>query len=117
MNDDPYDEGARPVFSELDRKDFRGPKAAGGEGKSLPCGGARQATIPIAQGEEGLSVFDAGHVKPEDILPAFRPGSLVVSRDVEWLESFGLQVVNTPGDPGLPKLCRTTTRLFARETG
>jgi hypothetical protein len=71
----------------------------------------------LRQGEEGLSVFDAGHVKPEDILPAFRPGSLVVSRDVEWLESFGLQVVKTPDDPGLPKLLQDNHAIICAGNG
>ena len=58
----------------------------------------------LRHGEEGLSVFDARRVKPEDILPSFRPGSLVFALDVAWIESFGLRVVKTPGDPRLPKL-------------
>jgi hypothetical protein len=45
-------------------------------------------------------------VKPEDVLPSFRPGSLVFALDVKWIESFGLRVAKTPGDPQLPKLLR-----------
>jgi hypothetical protein len=71
----------------------------------------------LRQGEEGLSVFDARHVKPEDIVPAFRPGSSVLSQDVEWLESFGLQLVKTPGDPQLPKLLQDNHAIICPGKG
>jgi hypothetical protein len=71
----------------------------------------------LGQGEEGLSVFDARKVKPEDILPVFRPGSLVVSLDVEWFESFGLQVVKTPGESLLPKLLQDNHAIIGPGTG
>src|SRR4051812_10887567 len=60
----------------------------------------------LRQGEEGVSVFDARKVKPEDILPSFREGSLITTQDTEWIESFGLRVVKTPGDLQLPRLLR-----------
>jgi thiamine kinase-like enzyme len=71
----------------------------------------------LRQGEEGLSVFDARHVQPEDVLPAFRPGSLVVALEVEWLESFGLQVAKTPGEPRLPKLLQDNHAVICPGTG
>jgi predicted ThiF/HesA family dinucleotide-utilizing enzyme len=51
-----------------------------------------------------LSVFDAQSVNAEDILPHFREGSLVTTKDIEFVKSFGLDVVKTPGDASLPKL-------------
>jgi hypothetical protein len=71
----------------------------------------------LRQGEEGLSVFDAGKVQPEDVLPAFRPGSLVITLEVEWLESFGLQVVRTPGELRLPKLLQENHMVISPGTG
>ena len=60
----------------------------------------------LRQGEEGISLFDAEQVTEADILPSFRDGSLVATVEVATIESFGLNVVPTPGDPGLPELLR-----------
>jgi hypothetical protein len=57
----------------------------------------------LRQGEEGLSVFDASKVGPEDILPHFREGSKVVTKPIAMIESHGLTVKQTPGDPQLPQ--------------
>jgi hypothetical protein len=58
----------------------------------------------LRQGEEGLSGFDAEKVTPAEILPSFRAGSLITTQDISTIESFGLSVVKTPGDPTLPQL-------------
>jgi hypothetical protein len=60
----------------------------------------------LRSGEEGLSTFNADIVIPEDVLPHFRPGTLLTTQLVELIESFGLKVVKTPGDPMLPPLLR-----------
>jgi hypothetical protein len=60
----------------------------------------------LRQGEEGLSAFDAVKVTTSDIFPWFRPGSVTVTVEVARVESFGLQVVRTPGDLELPELLR-----------
>jgi hypothetical protein len=78
---------------------------------------AGKPRFQLRQGEEGVSVFDARIVQPEDVLPAFRPGSLVVALEVEWLESFGLQVVKTPGEPWLPKLLQDNHAIIGPGTG
>jgi len=71
----------------------------------------------LRQGEEGVSVFDARKVKPEDILPSFREGSLVTTQDTETIESFGLQVVKTPGDPRLPRLLQENHAVILAGNG
>jgi len=58
----------------------------------------------LRPGEEGLSVFDAQSVNAEDILPHFRPGSLITTKDIALIKSFGLNVIKTQGDPNLPTL-------------
>jgi hypothetical protein len=58
----------------------------------------------LRQGEEGLSAFDAEKVTPADILPSFRPGSLITTQEISTIEAFGLIVLKTPGDPKLPQL-------------
>ena len=58
----------------------------------------------LRQGEPAISVFDAQQVTEADVLPSFRPGSLIVTVDVSTIESFGLTVVKTPGDPILPEM-------------
>ena len=60
----------------------------------------------LRQGEEGISLFDAELVTPAEILPHYRPGSRVTTQEIATIESFGLKVVETPGDPGLPDLLR-----------
>jgi len=58
----------------------------------------------LRQGEEAISAFDAEKLTPADILPSFRPGSLIATQEISTIESFGLMVVRTPGDPKLPQL-------------
>ena len=97
---------------------------SGGEIVAQPPSGAEKRKVyrvveigkprfQLRQGEEGVSVFDAGRVQPENILPAFRPGSSVLALDVQWLESFNLQVVKTTGDSGLPKLLQDNHAIIA----
>jgi hypothetical protein len=71
----------------------------------------------LRKGEEGLSVFEASKVGPEDILPAFRPGSSVITLYVEGIEAFGLEVVNMPGDTSLPKLLQDNHSVICPSTG
>jgi hypothetical protein len=60
----------------------------------------------LRKGEEGLSLFDPGAVQPplteSEILDAFRPGSVLVMRDVAEIEARGLQVVAIRGAEALP---------------
>jgi hypothetical protein len=65
---------------------------------------AGKPRFQLRQGEEGLSVFDATNVTPAQILSSFRLGSLVTTVGTSMIESFGLRVVRTPGDPTLPRL-------------
>lgn len=55
----------------------------------------------LRKGEEGLSVFDSEVVQPPlpeaEVLAAFRPGSVVISRAVAEVEGKGLTVVAVPG--------------------
>jgi hypothetical protein len=67
---------------------------------------AGKPRFQLRQGEEGLSAFDAEKVTPADILPSFRTGSLITTQEIAIIESFGLSVVHTSGDPALPQLLR-----------
>jgi hypothetical protein len=58
----------------------------------------------LRKGEEAISVFDAEKATPADILPSFRSGSLISTHAISTIESFGLVVLHTPGDPKLPQL-------------
>ena len=57
----------------------------------------------LRPGEEGLSVFDANAVGPEDVLPHFREGSLLTTRQIAEIEKRNLQVLSTPGHESLPQ--------------
>ena len=65
---------------------------------------AGKPRFQLRPGEEAISVFDAEKVTPADILPSFREGSLIATNEISTIESFGLIVVHTPGDPKLPQL-------------
>ena len=65
---------------------------------------AGKPRFQLRQGEEAISVFDAEKLTPLDILPSFRPGSLIATPKISTIESFGLTVVHTPGDAKLPQL-------------
>jgi len=67
---------------------------------------AGKPRFQLRKGEEGLSVFDATKVTPAEILPSFRPGSLITTQEIATIESLGLSVVRTPGDPAFPRLLR-----------
>jgi hypothetical protein len=58
----------------------------------------------LRQAEEAISVFDAEKLTPVDILPSFRPGSLVATQKISTIESFGLIVAHSPGDAKLQQL-------------
>jgi hypothetical protein len=65
-----------------------------------------QPAFVLRKGEEGLSVFDPQSVEPaltdEEILDAFRPGSVVVHRPVSRIEELGMRVIPTEGADVLP---------------
>jgi hypothetical protein len=60
----------------------------------------------LRKGEDGLSVFDADVISPQDILPSFRPGSQLTTQQREFLESRGFKIRQTPGDESLPQILR-----------
>ena len=64
---------------------------------------AGKPRFQLRQGEEAISVFDAEKLTPVDILPSFRLGSLIATPAISTIESLGLIVVPTPGDPKLPQ--------------
>ena len=65
-----------------------------------------QPAFQLRKGEQGLSVFRIGAVEPpltdDEILGAFRPGSIVVHRSGSQIAAMGLQLVSSPGAPFLP---------------
>src|SRR5688500_2724326 len=65
---------------------------------------AGRPRFQLRRGEEAISVLDAEKLTPVDILPSFRPGSLIATQTIATIESFGLVVARTPGDPKLPQL-------------
>ena len=65
---------------------------------------AGKPRFQLRQGEEAISAFDAERLTPTDILPSFRPGSLITTQEISTIESLGLIVVHTPGDSKLPQL-------------
>ena len=68
----------------------------------------------LRKGEEGLSVFDLDGVAPplteDEILDAFRPGSIVVYRTVAEVTDLGLVLVPTDGADVLPGRLRAAHR-------
>jgi hypothetical protein len=60
----------------------------------------------LRRGEDGLSVFDPDAVDPpltgDEILDAFRPGSVLVYRTAAQVAGLGLAVVSTEGVDALP---------------
>lgn len=60
--------------------------------------------------ETGLSVFDPAVMDPplseEEILDAFRSGSVVVYRTIEQITALGLEVIPTEGADNLPERVR-----------
>jgi hypothetical protein len=56
----------------------------------------------LRSGEEGISVFDAEVLRPEQILPAFRAGSAITARQKQAITALGLVLVKTPGAAFLP---------------
>ena len=99
----------------------------GGRPQARPSGGEKRRIYRVVEaakprfrlrpGEEGLSVFDAGAVRPEDVLPAFRQGSSVIALEVGWVESFGLRVVKTPGETRLPAHLRDNHAIIGPGAG
>jgi hypothetical protein len=65
----------------------------------------------LRKGEEGLSVFDPDAVDPalgeDEILEAFRPGSIVVYRTKSRIEELGLVIAEVDGGDALPTRLRS----------
>lgn len=70
-----------------------------------------QPAFQLRKGEEGLSVFVPTAVDPplsdEEILAAFRPGSVVLRRTSSQVAEHGLALVPTPGADALPERLRS----------
>ncbi len=66
-----------------------------------------QPAFQLRKGEQGLSAFRIGAVDPpltdDEILAAFRPGSIVIHRTAKQVAAMGLQLASTPGAPNLPE--------------
>lgn len=66
-------------------------------------------------------MFDPAGVDPplseEEILDAFRPGSVVVYRTVEQITAVGLEVVPTEGAETLPDRVRSAHREIRPRSG
>jgi hypothetical protein len=64
----------------------------------------------LRKGEEGLSVFDPDMIvpplSPDEILDAFRPGSVLLYRRQERVVQLGLRVVASEGAGHLPDRLR-----------
>ncbi|MBP3959147.1 hypothetical protein J8F10_28210 [Gemmata sp. G18] len=75
----------------------------------------------LRKGEQGISVFDPAAVDPllseDEILAAFRPGSIVIYRSVAVIEEHGLQLEHTPGAESLPERLRTAHREIGPGVG
>lgn len=75
----------------------------------------------LRKGEEGLSVFDPAAVDPpltdEEILDAFRPGSVVVYRTVEQITALGLEIIPTEAAETLPLRLRMAHREIRPKPG
>ena len=69
-----------------------------------------RSAFQLRSGEEGLSVFDPERVDPPlteaEILDAFRPGSLLVSRSIPEIKAKGLTLVPIAGAEPLPPRLR-----------
>jgi hypothetical protein len=69
-----------------------------------------QRAFQLRAGEQGISVFDRERVEPaladDEVLAAFRDGSIVISCTKEEIEQKGLVLVATLGDESLPDRLR-----------
>lgn len=70
-----------------------------------------QPALQLRKGEEGLSVFAPDVLDPplseDEILAAFRPGSVALLRTSAQVAEHGLALVLTPGAETLPERLRT----------
>ena len=75
----------------------------------------------LRKGEEGLSVFDPDAVDPalteEEILDAFKPGSIVVLRSFSLIALLGLDIVACEGADTLPNRLRIAHRELRPSRG
>jgi hypothetical protein len=72
------------------------------------------SAFQLRKGEQGLSVFDPVGVDPpltdDEILDAFRPGSLLVYRTITQITSLGMRVVPSEGAESLPERLKAAHR-------
>lgn len=70
-----------------------------------------QRAFQLRAGERGISVFDRDAVEPaladDEVLVAFREGSILIPCTKEEIEKHGLVLVAVPGDESLPDRLRT----------
>lgn len=80
-----------------------------------------QPAFQLRKGEQGLSVFDPTAVDPplteDELLDAFRPGSVVLYRPASQVLALGLAVVPTEGAESLPDRLRAAHREVAPGPG
>ena len=71
-------------------------------------------SFQLRKGESGISVFDpsAGEspLTEDEILEAFRPGSIVVYRTLQEIADAGLSLVESVGADSLPERLRDAHR-------
>ncbi len=72
----------------------------------MRVGEGNRPAFQLRPGELGISVFDPDAVEPPlteaEILEAFRPGSVLVTRTEEELRGLRLELVPVPGHVDLP---------------
>ena len=72
------------------------------------------SAFQLRKGEEGLSVFDQSGTDPEltddEVLAAFRPGSVVIHRTADQVTALGLVLVPSEGADSLPERLRAAHR-------
>jgi hypothetical protein len=87
----------------------------------IRVGVADQPAFQLRKGETGLSVFDPASVDPpltdDEILAAFRPGSVLISRPISTIEETGLQIITTPGGDVLSDRLRAAHREIGPGAG
>lgn len=80
-----------------------------------------KAAFQLRKGEEGISAFDLNAVDPplteNEILEAFREGSVAIIRDRAAIEAAGMQLVPILGAEVLPERLRLAHLEIRRGAG
>ena len=80
-----------------------------------------QPAFQFRKGEFGLSVFRLDAVDPplsdDEILDAFRRGSIVLHRTASQIAALGLQLVQSPGAESLPERLQSAHEEIQPGTG